>query len=239
MSEKRKFAAFDIDGTISRDALFAQVVDALIARGHLPQKYRKELDDSFERYRIRDTKHAYKDYVELSVEILMRHIHEVKVADFQAVVSEVIPQNARYTYTYTIDLIKQLKSEGYFLIALSGSEMFSVQTFCKSLGFDICYGTVYGEENGYFTTEKERIIHRKDLFLERFIAEHNLTREGSVAVGDSSGDISMLEFVDHPIAFNPEDTLYEHARAKGWDIVIERKNVVYTLRNKDGTYVLD
>jgi phosphoserine phosphatase len=48
----------------------------------------------------------------------------------------------------------------------------------------------------------------------------------------------MLEFVEHPIAFNPEDTLFEKAKTAGWDIVIERKNVVYTLKEKDGSYLL-
>ncbi|HMT19046.1 MAG TPA: HAD-IB family phosphatase [Candidatus Saccharibacteria bacterium] len=239
MSEKRKFAAFDIDGTISRNALFAQVVSALVDRDILPKKYRSEIDDVYEKYRTRDSKDAYKDFVSLNVELLLRHMRELEISTYKQVVDEVIPKNARYTYTYTANLIKQLKSEGFFLIALSGSEMYSVQAFCRSLGFDISYGTVYGEQNGFFSDEVEQIIHRKDTFLKRFIAEHDLTIEGSVAVGDSSGDISMLEFVERPIAFNPEDTLYEHARQKGWEIVVERKNVVYTMRNIDGTYLLD
>ncbi len=39
----------------------------------------------------------------------------------------------------------------------------------------------------------------------------------------------MLEFVENPIAFNPEDTLFEKAKEQGWKIVIERKNVTYEL----------
>ena len=49
----------------------------------------------------------------------------------------------------------------------------------------------------------------------------------------------MLEAVKHPIAFNPDQKLYDIAVKQGWQIVIERKNVIYTLEKKqDGLYVL-
>jgi phosphoserine phosphatase len=59
-----------------------------------------------------------------------------------------------------------------------------------------------------------------------------------VAVGDTHGDIEMLEFVEQPIAFNPNKTLYDYAREKGWQIVVERKNVIYQLGAVDGEYRL-
>lgn len=49
----------------------------------------------------------------------------------------------------------------------------------------------------------------------------------------------MLELVDRPVAFNPNDELFEVAQARGWEIVIERKNVAYQLKkDSDGSYVL-
>jgi phosphoserine phosphatase len=48
----------------------------------------------------------------------------------------------------------------------------------------------------------------------------------------------MLEYVEHPIAFNPEIRLFNEARNKGWKIVVERKNVVYELEANHGSYVL-
>ena len=53
--------------------------------------------------------------------------------------------------------------------------------------------------------------------------------EGSTAVGDTESDIPMLEVVGHPIAFNPNTKLAEHAQEKGWRIVVERKDVIYEL----------
>ncbi len=226
---KRKFAAFDIDGTISRNALFYQIVDGLIDQGYLPKDKKEQLTEKFEAYKKRIHKHAYKDFTALAVEVLKDNLTKIKVADYRKVVDEIVPKNAHYTYTYTTKLIEKLRKEGYFLIALSGSEKYSVDVFCERFGFDIALGEEYYEKDGHFTGELEQVVHRKDKFLQRFLKDHDLTLEGSVAIGDSAGDISMLEFVENPIAFNPEDTLFEKAKEQGWKIVIERKNVTYEL----------
>jgi phosphoserine phosphatase len=42
----------------------------------------------------------------------------------------------------------------------------------------------------------------------------------------------------HPIAFNPNKELFDHAREHGWNIVVERKNVVYELSAGKEQYVL-
>jgi phosphoserine phosphatase len=53
--------------------------------------------------------------------------------------------------------------------------------------------------------------------------------EGSVGVGDTEGDISLLEAVELPICFNPNMKLFERAKLKDWKVVIERKDVIYEL----------
>jgi HAD superfamily hydrolase (TIGR01490 family) len=235
---ERKFAAFDIDGTISRSALFFQVVDELINSGSLALDFRVKLDEKYDQYRKRSHINAFKDYSQLSVDILLENLHKIPVEAYRAAVNKVVPKNADYIYVYTRDLIEKLKQQGYFMIALSGSEMYSVQKFTEKFGFDIAVGEYYHEKDGYFTGEIDQVIHKKDTFLKRFIVEHGLTLEGSYAVGDSSGDIGMLQLVENPIAFNPEDTLFEEAKHNNWKIVIERKNVIYELERADGLYIL-
>jgi len=235
---KRKFAAFDIDGTISRNALFMQIVDELIARKHLPLDYRSQLDSKYEEYKKRKHKDAYKDYTQLSVDILMQHLTKISVSDYQSAVDTVVAKNSDYVYVYTINLLKELKSQGYFLIALSGSEMYSVQKFTENLGFDLAIGEYYHEKGCFFTGKIDQVVHKKDIFLKKFITEHDLTLVDSYAVGDSSGDLGMLKIVENPIAFNPEDTLFEEAKKQGWKIVVERKNVIYEMEPKNGTYIL-
>ncbi|MDB5164640.1 MAG: family hydrolase, partial [Candidatus Saccharibacteria bacterium] len=44
--------------------------------------------------------------------------------------------------------------------------------------------------------------------------------------------------VEQPIAFNPSKDLFEHAQKEGWNVVLERKNMVYRLEPQDGRYQL-
>ena len=78
----------------------------------------------------------------------------------------------------------------------------------------------------------------KHAVLQELIDKHHAGMAGSIAVGDVASDISMLEMVEKPIVFNPERKLFDRAKAKGWKIVIERKNIVYELEKHDGKYVL-
>lgn len=234
----RKFAAFDIDGTIARSSLFFQIVDELIAAKHLPPESRSLLDEKYEQYCQRTHADAFNEYTRLSVDVLFENITKLKISDYHDAVDKVIERTRNHVYVYTRDLIAKLRGEGYFLIALSGSEMYAVQEFIKPFGFDVAIGEVYFEKNGYFTGESEEVIHRKDIYLKQLIAEHQLSLEGSIAVGDSNGDKEMLEFVEHPIAFNPEKRLFDIASEKSWKIVVERKNVIYELASRENNYQL-
>jgi len=41
---------------------------------------------------------------------------------------------------------------------------------------------------------------------------------------DSHNDLPLLQKVTHPVAVDPDDTLIEHARARGWKILSLREN---------------
>jgi HAD superfamily hydrolase (TIGR01490 family) len=235
---KRKFAAFDIDGTLGRSSLFLDVVDELLSKNHISDTLKDEFIRKKKQYRERAHSQAYKEYSALSVEILLGNMTKLKVEDFKSAVDAVISRNKSEVYVYTRDLVKKLKNEGYFLIALSGSEMYTVQEYTKQFGFDIAVGEYYHQKNGLFTGEIDEVFHKKDIFIKKIVADNNLTFKGSYAVGDSMGDYSMLEIADNPIVFNPEDTLFAKAKENGWKIVLERKNVVYELEERDGHFIL-
>jgi len=74
--------------------------------------------------------------------------------------------------------------------------------------------------------------------LKKLVKQHSVVFTGSVGVGDSRSDATMLNLVEQPIAFNPERELFDYATRKGWKIVVERKNLVYELEKRDGKYQL-
>jgi phosphoserine phosphatase len=73
------------------------------------------------------------------------------------------------------------------------------------------------------------LIEDKAQIVARVVEKEGVTLEGSVGVGDTEGDISLLEAVALPICFNPNMKLFERAKLSDWKIVVERKDVIYEL----------
>lgn len=228
--EKRSVAAFDIDGTTFRSSLLIELVDRLIENDIFPKEARAEFED--ERIKWLDRKGDYEKYINKVVGVFGKRIKGIPFGTVADIAGEVVEEKRNRVYRYTRDLIKDLKKKGYFLLAISHSPKFIVDGFGFELGFDKVYGTFYATgASGNFTGEIEDkdIIFNKAAVLTRAVRKENLSLKKSVAVGDTESDIAMLEMVDRPIAFNPNQELYAHAKRRGWEVVVERKDVIYTL----------
>jgi phosphoserine phosphatase len=128
--------------------------------------------------------------------------------------------------------VNDLKRKGYYLLAISHSPKLIVDGFAYELGFDKSYGAFYatGATNRFTgDIEDEHVIMNKAAILSRAVEKENLTLKGSIGVGDTESDITMLSLVDRPIAFNPNRALYRHAKKHSWEIVVERKDVIYEI----------
>jgi HAD superfamily hydrolase (TIGR01490 family) len=227
---KRPVAVFDIDGTIFRSSLVIELVERLITRGVFPEDARKLYAKSREDWRRREGEYA--KYVKKVVEVFAKYAKGVSYGDVADVAGEIIEEQNGHVYRYTRDLVKDLKKKGYFLLAVSHSPKFIVDGFGYELGFDKTYGTFYetGASNRFTgSIEDEDVIMNKSAVLTRAVKKEGLTLEGSVGVGDTESDIPMLEMVERAIAFNPNKKLYEHAKKRLWDVVVERKDVIYEL----------
>lgn len=236
---KQKFAAFDIDGTLFRSGLYREVSYELTKMGVVPHKLAQELTAKHREYRNRLHGNAFEEFERTLVDAFDKLTTHIRVADYDEAVQHVLAKKAENVYVYTRDLIHQLKEEGYFLVAISGSQIELVEPFARKYGFDAWVGQEWERGSEYFTGTIVKTHTGKDLIIKRLIDEHNLTLKDSFAVGDSNGDVGMLKLVDHPIAFNPTYELYEQAIHEGWTIVIERKNMIYRLeRGQDGAHVL-
>ena len=62
------------------------------------------------------------------------------------------------------------------------------------------------------------------------IEKENLTLSGSIGDGDAESDIPLLKLVEKPICFNPNQKLYTTAKRSGWEVVVERKDVIYNIK---------
>lgn len=234
----RPFAVFDIDGTLIRWQLYHAIADQLVKLGFVDSKKFAAIKDARMVWKRREHSESFKEYEKKLVELYNQILKDLSYDQFMQAAEAVFEEYQDQTYTYTRNLIAELKSKNYLLFAISGSQAEIVQMIAKHYGFDDFVGTTFVHNNNKFTGEVIAPLGKKHEVLMNMVAKHKATMANSYAVGDSVGDISMLELVSMPIALNPERKLFEHAQMQGWKIVIERKNMVYELEMQDGKYQL-
>lgn len=238
MDGKRKFAVFDIDGTVARTSLYLATIHAMKRRGILPLQDNEAIDRALQTWLARSSDQSFEEYVDVCIEIFARALPSIKLAAYESIVNEVLERFSYRIYRYPIQLIKELKEKDFMVFAVSGSEQSIVERFCSDHGFDDCIGNKYEHDALYFTGKIGTTYKDKSSYVKELVKKHNCTLDGSIALGDTHGDIEMLEYVQNPIAFNPNKTLFTYAKQAGWKIVVERKNVSIELEHKNGKYHL-
>lgn len=233
---KKPLAVFDIDGTIFRSSLVIELTNTLIAAGIFPASAREDYRLSFEQWQNREGE--YEQYIQAIIRTFAKYATGAKENQVQAIAEAVIAKLSRRTYRYTRSLIKELQST-HFLIAISGSPEVIVREFAKVYEFDDYSATGYEVKNGRYNGVFDRSIHSKDKTLRKLVEKHELGLEGSIGVGDTESDVPFMKLTDRPVAFNPNAELLETARKLSWEVVVERKDVIYKLETaNDGRYEL-
>lgn len=227
---------FDVDGTLIRWQLYHSVADTLARLGHMSPQLHQRIKDARMVWKRRSGEFA--DYERELIAVYDSVITKLSREQLEAAAQVVFEEYKDQIYTYTRDLIAELKREGYLLFAVSGSQYEIVAKIANYYGFDDFAASVYEYVNGKFTGKKQVAAWDKQGALERLIRKHGAAAKGSLAIGDSYSDIALLEAAETPIAFNPDKRLFERAYQSGWKIVIERKNMVYELERAEGKYEL-
>jgi HAD superfamily hydrolase (TIGR01490 family) len=233
----QKFADFDLDGTLIRWQLYHALADELARRGHIDDKTYRRMKDARMAWKQR-TESSFRDYEQQVIKVYELALKHVSFAELDEAIELVFGEYKDQVYVYTRELIKTLKKKGYVLLAISGSQAEIIKRIAEHYGFDDFEATVYQRGPKGFTGKKTVASQHKDKILMELVRKYSLSYESSIAVGDSASDIVMLEMVEEPIAFNPEQHLFEHAKRKGWKVVLERKNMFYEMEMSDGKYQL-
>ncbi len=229
MKTSKKLAIFDIDGTVFRGCFLVELMKTLIHFGIFPREAEKKVDHDY--FAWVERRAPYQTYIEKATDLFLEMIKGCKEEDIRKYSMRVASYFRNRNYVFTKRLIEKLRPT-HFLLSISGSPQEIVEEYNKYLNFDKVYGSVYGLDlktriyTGEMTlgasVEKEKIFNK-------FVKENNFSLKDSVGVGDTEFDVSFLKQVEKPIAFNPNATLLKIAREKGWEIVTERKDVIYHL----------
>ncbi len=235
----RNIAFFDLDGTLFRWQLFHELVFELKNQGLFDEETSESIEAALLKWQGKEFDWA--EYETILIEGMKKHLTGMEVTVFESAAHSVIDRSGHKIYNYTRALADSLKRDGYFLLAVTGSYQEIAEPFARRYGFDDCIGALLPREDGVFTApDSERVVYgQKAARIQEYIEGKDFTLEGSVAVGDSEGDIGMLELASTPIAFNPSEELLQMAMERGWRVVIERKNIAYTLGANHESYVLE
>lgn len=231
--KEKKIAIFDIDGTIFRSSLLVELVNGLIEEKVFAPSVASVYEKAHKEWLDREG--SYEEYLAVLIAAFRKNLKGVLYRDLRRVAYKVVAEHKKRTYRYTRDLVRELKRKGYYLLAVSHSPKLAVEGFAKTLGFNKVYGLMYETDHegpeGRFTGGVlfPEIVMKKDKIVERALAGGGLTLRGSIGVGDTESDIPIFKMVSRAICFNPNEKLYKAAKKNGWEVVVERKDVIYKM----------
>jgi len=230
MKKKKKFAIFDIDGTIFRKNLAFELIDELAWMKIFNVKVRNKLVRLYSRWL--DHEGTYEEYRKALVNLYAENLKGCQQEQIMEASKKAIPFYKDRTYIFTNQLLTKLKKENYNIIAISGSPSEIVEEYNHYLKLDAVFGSVYEvDERGIYTGRAlfEPTIHKGHV-AKQYALEKNLTFKDSYGIGDTESDAKFLEIVENPIAFNPNFNLKKIAEEKNWRIVVEKKDVIYEIK---------
>ncbi|MCL4357368.1 HAD family phosphatase [Patescibacteria group bacterium] len=235
----RPFAVFDIDGTLIRWQLYHAMADALVKFGIISKDDYQSIITMRMSWKKRHSPNSFSDYENVLIRLIRRALTGLEYETFANICTAVVERYQDQVYVYTRDTLNRLQEQGYLTFAISTSPSELVGQVASYYNFDDFSGSRYLIKEGRLSGKTQLLLKSgKQHQLAALIKRHGAVEKGSIGIGDTAIDIGMLEMVERPIAFNPARKLFEHANKHGWDIVVERKNVVYQLKYSHGQYLL-
>lgn len=233
-------AFFDIDGTLYREGLIAEIFKKLVKYEIIePEKWYNDVRLEYQKWDKRQGN--YDNYLLKMADIYIEAVKGLHRSQVEFIAKKVVNQKGDRVYTYTRDRIKWHKDQGHKVITISGSPIELVREMALKHGFDDYRGAIYKiDDNNIYTGEVIPMWDsksKKQAIIE-FAEKYNIDVVNSYAYGDTAGDFTMLEMVKYPICVNPTNELIkkviENTHTKDRvKVIVERKDVVYSLTAED------
>jgi len=120
------------------------------------------------------------------------------------------------------DLVERHRAQGDELMIITATNRFITAPIAREFGIPHLIATEPEEHNGEFTGRVRGIPSYREGKVTRltdWLHDHQATLEGSWFYSDSHNDLPLLNLVSHPVAVNPDSTLADYARSRGWPIL--------------------
>lgn len=233
---KKVAAFFDIDGTLVRESILIKHFKKLVKYGIIPEvHWVNTIKPKYEAFERRNA--DFDDYLDEVSSVYKEKLVGIHKSLINFTAQQVIDEGGEMVYRYTRDRIRYHKEQGHLVFFISGSPDFLVEKLAKRYEITGYRGTYYDfDSDDIFAGDIVQMWDSKSKQRE-FLAirdMYDIDLDQSFAYGDTNGDYSMLKAMGHGIAINPSQKLLDMIRedkdlAKKVDIIIERKDVIYSV----------
>lgn len=233
-------AFFDIDGTLYREGLIAEIFKKLVKYEIIePEKWYNDVRPEYVKWDRRQGN--YDNYLLKMADIYLEAVKGLHASQVEFIANKVVDQKGDRVYTFTRDRISWHKNQGHKVITISGSPIELVKAMAIRHGFDDYRGSIYKKDDYDLYTGD--VIPMWDSKSKRnaiyeLCSKYDIDLNLSYAYGDTAGDFSMFQMVNNPICVNPTRELLnkvisdETTRNK-IKIIVERKDMTYYLSPDD------
>jgi HAD superfamily phosphoserine phosphatase-like hydrolase len=221
-----KLAFFDVDGTIYKGRSsytandFMEYVEKNEIWGKKPLTELREMRRKYETGEL--------DYHKAShgiIRLLGRTVEGQKEQEVGEVVNCMLREIGEDVFSeWVLPTCKVLQKEGYQIVLISGGVDFLVEKIAKLIGKEVkYYATEFQKEAGVYVSEFPKILSSEmkgEIVSGYLSANENKAEIRSIAVGDSKGDIPMLELVDQAYIYSQSEHegIFETAKERGWTV---------------------
>lgn len=198
----------DGDGTCSRFGLEQEMSKLLRQAGLVrPERHAKALELERER-RSRRVRHRVMNDAWVAANNT-DGFEGVSVEDMKGIGRRLAEERGDEMYSWARELILSCREHEFFLGMISGSSEDAVIPFYERLGFHEIVGSRYPTRDGvHIAGPGEWPARDKGVVGSKMLQDNGFTAEDCIiAMGDTTGDFSMLQLARWPIASNPNGEL--------------------------------
>jgi putative phosphoserine phosphatase/1-acylglycerol-3-phosphate O-acyltransferase len=119
----------------------------------------------------------------------------------------------------SVALVAAHKKYGHTTVLVTSACELVARPFAAQFGFDAIIATRLHTQDGFYTGDRELpepYGAGKRQIVEKFCEQHSISPRDSFAYTDHHTDLSLLEFVGHPVTVNPTRKLQSIAATKKW-----------------------
>lgn len=218
-----RLALFDLDNTLLAGDSDFEWAQYLIEQGVLDREvYEARNQDFYDQYKAGTL--DIHEFLDFQLKPLSRHPRaqlDAWHADFMA--RKIIPMVA----AGSADLLA--RHRGHVCIVVTATNSFVTAPIARHLGVEHLIATEPEQRDGQFTGRVAGTPAFRDgkvTRLQEWLAARGKTWsdvQESWFYSDSLNDLPLLDHVHHPVAVDPDTTLREHARRRGWPVISLRE----------------